>query len=278
MTLVLPGRLVLVGGGKMGTALLEGWLDEGLDPATVTVFEPMPGEALSALASQYGFALQTSPVSVAGVALIVLAVKPQVMDDVVPEYASLAGPDTVVLSIAAGRTIASIARLFPGAAKEGTVPVVRAMPNTPAAIRRGMTVLCPGAGVGEAARDQCEALLGAVGEVAWVEDEALMDAVTAVSGSGPAYVFHLIETMAAAGEEAGLEAGLSLKLARATVAGAGALAMQSDDTPARLRENVTSPGGTTAAALEVLMSDDGLAELMRRAVDAAKRRSRELSG
>jgi pyrroline-5-carboxylate reductase len=203
---------------------------------------------------------------------VVLAVKPQVLDAVLPAYRQWVGRHTLFLSIAAGKTIGGIARHLGESAA-----IVRCMPNTPAAIGRAITVACPTRRVEEGQCRLCEALLAAIGEVAWVGDESLMDAVTAVSGSGPAYVFLLIEALAAAGETAGLPRDLALRLSRATVAGAGELARQSAEGPARLRENVTSPGGTTRAALDVLMAEDGLPALLERAVAAAARRSRELA-
>lgn len=203
---------------------------------------------------------------------VVLAVKPQVLDGLLPAYRRWVRPDTLFMSIAAGKTIAGISRHLGGEAA-----IIRCMPNTPAAIGRAITVACPNAHVEHGQRRLCESLLAAIGDSAWVENEALMDAVTAVSGSGPAYVFLLIEALAAAGVGAGLSPDLSLRLARATVAGAGELALVSSETPARLRENVTSPGGTTRAALDVLMAEHGLPELLDRAVAAATARSRELA-
>jgi pyrroline-5-carboxylate reductase len=202
---------------------------------------------------------------------VVFAVKPQLIEAVVPTYRRWVRPQTLFVSIAAGTTIANLARHL------GEAAIIRCMPNTPAAIGRAITVACPNSSVSAAQRLLCDALLGAIGDSAWVEDEALMDAVTAVSGSGPAYVFLLIEALAEAGARVGLPADLALRLSRATVAGAGELALQSRETPARLRENVTSPGGTTRAALDVLMGANGLPELLERAVAAAAARSRELA-
>jgi pyrroline-5-carboxylate reductase len=196
------------------------------------------------------------------------------MDDVAPAYGRFASDKTVFLSIAAGRTIDSLRRAL---GRDDAV-VVRAMPNTPSAVGRGITVCCPGDGVSDAMRDTCTMLLEAVGQVAWAEDETQMDAVTALSGSGPAYVFALTEAMAAAGEKAGLPANLAAMLARATVCGAGELMYRASEEPAQLRENVTSPGGTTAAALEVLRADDGFPALLDKAIAAAARRSKELAG
>ena len=203
---------------------------------------------------------------------VVFAVKPQIIADVVPGYRRFVRPQTLFVSIAAGTTIAGLARHLGADAA-----IVRCMPNTPAAIGRAITVACPNPLVSETQRRLSDALLAAIGESAWVEDEALMDAVTAVSGSGPAYVFLLIEALAAAGARVGLPADLALRLARETVAGAGELARQSPEAPARLRENVTSPGGTTRAALDILMAEHGLPELLDRAVAAAAARSRELA-
>ena len=205
--------------------------------------------------------------------VVVFAVKPQVMADVVPPYRCFAGPQTVFLSIAAGKAIG-----FFEAHLGADIVMVRAMPNTPAAIGRGVTVLFANAKAAQADRLLAENLMAAAGDVAWIEDEALMDAVTAVSGSGPAYVFYMIECLAAAGVAAGLPVELSAHLARATVEGSAALSHQEGSSPETLRQNVTSPGGTTAAALAVLMDDaKGLQDVMSRAVDAAAQRSRELA-
>jgi pyrroline-5-carboxylate reductase len=265
------GLIVLAGGGKMGGAMLAGWLESGIRATDIHVVEPQP-EAAKHLAA-LGVNVSAAPDALPETAeTVIFAVKPQVMNDVVPHYKSLAGGDTVFLSIAAGCKIALFEEHL------GPVPVVRAMPNTPAAIGLGMTVACANSATGDGQRARCQTLLEAVGEVDWVADEALMDPVTAVSGSGPAYVFLLIETLAAAGVEAGLAPALALRLARATVRGAGELACRADTGPDQLRVNVTSPGGTTAAALEVLMAEDGLESLMKRAVAAASARSKELAG
>lgn len=273
MILKLEGPLLLAGAGKMGGALLAGWLERGLSPSDIIIQDPAPASDTLESALERGVRVETSvgvlpkPPSV-----IVVAVKPQVMEVVFPLLARLAGPRTMVLSIAAGKMIASFERhLAVGAA------VVRAMPNTPAAIGRGITVCCANPHVSDAQRALCDQLLAAVGTVAWITDEGQMDAVTAVSGSGPAYVFHLVEALAAAGEAAGLAPDLAMRLARETVSGAGELLHRSDQDAGTLRHNVTSPGGTTAAALAVLMADDGLAALMRRAVAAATIRGRELA-
>ena len=266
------GEVLLVGCGKMGGALLQGWLDRG-SAGRFVVVEPDSGGAV--FAGRPEVALHREAVTLdldLRPDVVVLAVKPQMMTDAIRHYGRFAGGPTVFLSIAAGKTLAYFARqLGEGAA------IVRAMPNTPAAIGRGITVACANPAVAPAQIALCERLLATVGEVAWVEDEALIDAVTAVSGSGPAYVFLLIECLAKAGVAAGLPEALAVRLARATVAGAGELARRSGEAAAILRQNVTSPGGTTQAALEVLMAPDGLEPLLGRAVAAAARRSRELA-
>jgi pyrroline-5-carboxylate reductase len=267
----LSGTIVLVGAGKMGSAMLDGWLALGLSPRNVAVLEPQPTPEVAALAAR-GLQLNPSAAAIGEVAAVVVAVKPQVAPEVTPSLAPFVGAATVVVSIMAGRTLAFLAGALPGAA------LVRAMPNTPAAIGRGITVAVANARVSDAQRALVDALLSAVGAVEWVADEGLMDAVTALSGSGPAYVFLLAETMAQAGAAAGLPPALAATLARATVAGAGELLHRSPLDAATLRQNVTSPGGTTAAALDVLMAKDGLAPLMRRAIAAATARSRELAG
>ncbi len=263
--------ILLVGAGKMGSALLEGWLGLGVDPAGITVIEPQPTSEIAGLAAR---GLLLNPTTLPSrTDAVVIAVKPQTAPEALAGIADRIAPGAVVISIMAGRTIAFIEAALPA----GTA-IVRAMPNTPAAIGRGITVAVPNAQVTPAQRDLAHRLLAATGAVEWVDDEALMDAVTAVSGSGPAYIFLLAESLARAGQKAGLPASLAASLARATVAGAGELLHRSPLDPATLRHNVTSPGGTTAAALEVLMSADGLDPLMERAIAAATRRSRELAG
>lgn len=273
---LFDGPLILVGAGKMGGAMLTGWLAGGLDPQNVRVQDPSPPPEIAALLSQHGItAVETIAASDLGrpPSVIIAAVKPQVMDAVFPTVAPLAGPGTVVLSIAAGKTIGSFEKHLP----PGTA-VVRTIPNTPAAIGRGITVCAPNAHVTPAQRKLCDTLLEAIGEVGWVDDEDLIDVATAVSGSGPAYVFLLAECLAAAGVAAGLAPDLAARLAEATVSGSGELMRQSNLPPSTLRENVTSPNGTTYAALQVLMADeDGLAQLMKRAVARAAERSRELA-
>ncbi len=265
------GRLVLVGAGKMGGALLEGWLRLGLDPKRVAVLEPAPSPDIAALASR-GLRLNPDLKSLGDVTAVVIALKPQVAAQIVPSLAPLVSGTTVVVSIMAGRTLQFLA-----GAIGHRCALVRAMPNTPAAIGRGITVaVARDAGAGQ--RDLAHRLLAATGTVEWVDDEDLMDAVTAVSGSGPAYVFLLAEALSQAATAAGLPAALAAKLARETVAGSGELLHRSPLDAAVLRENVTSPGGTTAAALAVLMGQGGLAPLMTKAVAAATARSRELAG
>lgn len=273
MSLKLDGSVVLAGAGKMGAAMLAGWLENGLDPASVVIQEPQLSGAALELAQKHGITSQSVlEVQSRPPAVIVVAVKPQMMDDVFPALAKIAGPKTVVMSIAAGKTIASFEKHLPAG-----VAVVRAMPNTPAAIGRGITGAVANAHTTSDQKATCEALLSAVGDVVWVPDEGLIDAVTAVSGSGPAYVFLLAEALAEAGVAAGLAPETAKRLASATVSGAGELLHQSKTDPATLRQNVTSPGGTTAAALGVLMRDgSGLKELMTEAVLAAQKRGREL--
>lgn len=266
-------KLLLLGCGKMGEAMLAGWLAGGTRPADVVVIEPNPAQA-DVIAGRGVTVVGTSDAVPGDFSpdIVVLAVKPQVMDGAAPALARYAGT-ACYLSIAAGKTLANFAGYFGNGAA-----VVRAMPNTPAAVGRGITVGCPNAHVTPAMREICGRLLSAVGEVGWVDDEGLIDAVTGVSGSGPAYVFHLIEAMAAAGVAQGLDADLAMRLARATVSGAGELAHRSPESAEQLRKNVTSPNGTTQAALDVLMAEDGLKPLMAKAVAAATRRSRELAG
>jgi pyrroline-5-carboxylate reductase len=274
MALQLDGNLVLAGAGNMGGALLAGWLDRGLNPARILVQDPSPPPRIAGLLAKHGVRVVSElPQLDEPPAVLLMAVKPQIMDDVFPPLARLAGPSTVVLSVAAGRTISSFERhLAPGAA------VVRSIPNTPAAVGRGITVAAANAHVSAAQKQTCHELLSAVGETAWVDDEALIDPVTAVSGSGPAYVFYLAECLAEAGVKAGLAPDLAAKLARWTVAGAGELLHRSDQPANVLRENVTSPNGTTFAALQVLMAKNGLQPVLTEAVLAASRRSKELAG
>ena len=265
------GTLVLVGAGKMGGAMLEGWHRLGLKFDNIVALEPQPSPEIITL-GQRGLRINPALDTIAATAILI-AVKPQAAAEVVPPLGRLVRDDTVAISIMAGRTLAFLEKSLPAHAA-----VVRAMPNTPAAIGRGITVAVPNARVNDAQRQLADKLLRAAGAVEWVADEALMDAVTAVSGSGPAYVFLLAESLARAGAAAGLPADLAARLARATVAGAGELLHRSTLDAVTLRQNVTSPGGTTAAALEVLMAADGFDPILRRAVAAATRRGRELAG
>jgi pyrroline-5-carboxylate reductase len=258
--------LGLLGCGKMGSAMLAGWLGRGLDPGAVWVLDPKPSDWLVGQGVHLNAGLPDDP------AIVLIAVKPQMMGEALPILRSVAEGGTLFLSVAAGTTLATFETAL-GARN----PIVRAMPNTPAAVGRGITAIVGNAKTTPAHLDMAEALLSAVGQVVRLPSEDLMDAVTAVSGSGPAYVFHLIETLAEAGVAEGLPKELALQLARATVAGAGALAEEAEEDPGQLRVNVTSPGGTTAAALEVLMdAETGFPALLARAVHAAAERGREL--
>jgi len=265
----INGTIVLAGAGKMGGALLTGWLAHGLDAKQVAAIEPHPSEEINALVAQ-GVRLNPAPDDVGTVGALVIALKPQMFREAEAMLRSFAGPSTLVISVMAGATIASLTEVCGGA-------VVRAMPNTPAAIGRGITVAVAASNVSSDQRAIADALLRATGSVEWIDDEKMMDAVTAVSGSGPAYVFLLAEELARAGVEAGLPVELATKLARETVSGSGELLHRSELSSATLRQNVTSPGGTTAAALEVLMGAGGFQPLLTRAVAAATKRSIELA-
>ncbi|MCV6585068.1 MAG: pyrroline-5-carboxylate reductase [Marinibacterium sp.] len=259
--------LVLLGCGKMGSAMLAGWLSDGLPSDAVWVLDPQPSDWLKAQAVHLNSDLPPAP------AVVIIAVKPQMMQDALPRLAALGNGDTLFVSVAAGTPIAQFERLL-GA----ETPIIRAMPNTPAAIGRGITALVGNARTRADQIDAAESLLSAVGQTVRLDSEDQIDAVTGVSGSGPAYVFHMIEALTAAGIAQGLPDDMAAKLAQATVAGAGALAEASDDSPAQLRINVTSPNGTTQAGLEVLMdADTGLGPLMARTVKAATDRSKELA-
>jgi pyrroline-5-carboxylate reductase len=268
-----PARLVLVGAGKMGGAMAEGWLAAGLPPTSLTILEPYPSPEIAALPASTGLILnpriETAPPDV-----LVLAVKPQALAEVAPGIASIASERTLVLSILAGKTITNLMARLPVARA-----VVRAMPNLPAAIGMGVTAAFANPAVNAAQRRWCERLLGAVGSFHWLDNERAIDAVTAISGSGPAYVFVLTEALAVAGEKLGLPNELSIDLARRTVEGASELMRrESAISPATLRRNVTSPGGTTAAALAVLGGQGGLEDLMIRATAAARARAAEMAG
>jgi pyrroline-5-carboxylate reductase len=272
-TLSNSGRILLVGFGNMGQALVRGWLDSGRAAANVRVVEP--AASARGVARDLGVAASDSVASaLAGFRpdVVVLAVKPNQIGSALGECSAVAGATTVWLSIAAGKTIAALS-----AGLGAKAAVVRAMPNTPAAIGKGMTALVANAAVTAEQRALCTDLMAAVGAVAWLDDERHMDAVTAVSGSGPAYVFLLIECLERAALDLGLAPELARQLALATVSGAATYAAVADAAPAELRRRVTSPNGTTQAALEVLMADDGLSALLTRAVRAAAARSRELS-
>lgn len=259
--------LVLLGCGKMGSAMLAGWLDGGLTPASVWVLDPHPSDWVQAQGVNLNTDIPAAP------AIVLVAVKPQMMADALPSLASMGDGGTLFLSIAAGTPLSFFEQVL-----GRNTPVIRAMPNTPAAIGRGITALIGNARAGNDHMDLAETLLAAIGQTVRLDTEAQMDAVTGVSGSGPAYVFHLIETLAAAGVAQGLPDAMAMQLAKATVAGAAALADTSEDSPAQLRKNVTSPNGTTQAALEVLMDEkNGFPALLPRAVAAAAQRSKELS-
>lgn len=267
----LEASLVLAGAGKMGEAMLRAWLDQGYDPRKINVIEPQPSPRVAELAANKGFALgaPTRPPDV-----LVLAMKPQNLDEAAAALAPFASANTLVISILAGKTIANIATRLPNARA-----IARAMPNLPAAVGRGITAIAANTAVTPLQRMTAESLLAATGRIEWLTQEELIDAVTAVAGSGPAYVFYFTECLAEAGAALGLPREVAERLARATIEGAGELLFQSaETTPAELREHVTSRGGTTAAALDVLMAQDGLAPLIRRAVEAAKRRAEALSG
>ncbi|MGH6725699.1 MAG: pyrroline-5-carboxylate reductase [Pseudolabrys sp.] len=266
----LTGHLLLVGAGKMGSAMLDGWITRGLNPKKLMVIEPQPAKAIKALV-RWGVRLNLRG-KAPQAAAIVIAVKPQTAPVAVPPLAAYVGKTTLVLSIMAGRTLRFLEKTLAGAA------IVRAMPNTPAAIGRGISVAVANAKVSARQRRLATDLLAAIGKVEWVTDETLMDAVTATSGSGPAYVFLLAEAMTKAGIAAGLPSELAARLARETVAGSGELLHRSELDAAVLRQNVTSPGGTTAAALEVLMGPGGFDQLLTEAIAAATRRGRQLAG
>lgn len=266
-------RLALVGAGNMGGAMLAGWLEAGRSAQSIVVVDPVPPEPMRQLIGDHGLALHETAEEAGPCDIIVVAVKPQIIGKVLPGLAPMVGKDTVLASVAAGTTMAQLAEPF----GQGGPKIVRAMPNTPAQVGRGISVCVGDDNVTGGDRETLSGLLEAIGQVRWIDDEALMDAVTGVSGSGPAYIFHLAEAMAQAGVTAGLPRELADDLARATVCGAGELLYQSPLSPGELRKNVTSPNGTTAAALEVLMADDGFTQLLTRAVAAAAKRSEELS-
>jgi pyrroline-5-carboxylate reductase len=270
----LAGKLVLIGAGKMGSAMLQGWLEAGVKPSQVVIFDPVPPPETVDLIARHGISHNPAPDSVTGIEAILVAIKPQMVDDVLPAMAALAKHKPLVVSVVAGKTIAA----FQGHFGAGT-PVIRTIPNTPAAVGRGITAMAASKEVSAHQMTLATALLTSLGEVVTVDNESLIDACTAISGSGPAYVFYMAECMTAAGIELGLPADIAEQLARATVSGAGEL-MRATGIPAgTLRENVTSPKGTTYAALQVLMAEtDGMKQLMIRATAEAEKRSRELAG
>jgi len=255
--------------------MLHGWLSDTALDAEFLIVEPAQ-DHLSWTDAHDNVHLHGSVADAAAdgraATMVVLAVKAQMMAEAIADLGGLAGPDTAFLSIAAGLSTAWLRERLGAEAL-----VLRSMPNTPAAIGKGVTALYHGDAPQPVAALATQ-LLRAIGEVVILDDESLMDAVTAVSGSGPAYIFLLAEVMTAAGIEVGLPPALAKQLAEATVAGAGALIAESEDPPSQLRVNVTSKGGTTAAALAVLMADDGMAPLLDRAIRAARDRSIELGG
>jgi pyrroline-5-carboxylate reductase len=274
MSTELPSSLVLLGAGKMGQAMLSGWLARGLEHSRITAIDPLLDEAGRALLAKRGVRLTASPEGLPSPEALVLAIKPQTLESAAAGARALIGKNTLVLSILAGKRVADLSSRLGVSAG-----IVRAMPNTPAAVARGISAAVAAPETTARQRAMADALLASIGRVEWIEDEALIDPVTAVSGSGPAYVFLLVECLAEAGAKAGLPAELAMRLARATIEGAGELLFRDQETEAStLRRNVTSPGGTTAAALEVLMASDGLSPLIERAVAAATRRARELAG
>ncbi|MGO4563988.1 pyrroline-5-carboxylate reductase [Rhizobium sp. 2YAF20] len=268
----LSGPIVLVGAGNMGGAMLAGWLKSGIPGASVIVVDPGPSAAMLTLIGDAGATHATSLADGVKASVLFLAVKPQVMEAVLPALKVAVGPKTVVVSVAAGKTLAFLESHL------GEAAMVRAMPNTPAMIGRGVTGAFANSRVGKQQRELVHNLLKVSGPVEWVPGETDIDSVTALSGSGPAYVFYLVECMAEAGRKLGLQADLAMRLARETVAGAGELLHQSPDDASRLRQNVTSPGGTTAAALAVLMAENGMQPLFDEALEAARKRAQELAG
>ncbi|NTF42660.1 pyrroline-5-carboxylate reductase [Rhizobium sp. AC27/96] len=266
------GPILLIGAGNMGGALLTGWLKNGVPGSSVIVVDPNPSEPMRKMIADAGASHVTGVPAGVTAGVLFIAVKPQMMDAVLPPLKATVGDNTVVVSIAAGKTLAALE------AHLGEAAMVRAMPNTPAMVGRGVTGAFANDRVAEFQRQLVQNLLKVSGPVEWVPGEADIDSVTAVSGSGPAYVFYLVECMAEAGRKLGLQADLAMRLARETVAGAGELLHQSPDDAARLRQNVTSPGGTTAAALGVLMAEDGMQPLFDAAIEAARKRAQELAG
>jgi pyrroline-5-carboxylate reductase len=270
--MALSGPIILIGAGNMGGAMALGWIRSGIAGSSIIAADPNPPEAMREKLASAGIGFSAGAPEGIKAGVLFVAVKPQVMDKVLPAYRSLIGPETIVVSIAAGKTLAFLEAFL------GEAAMVRAMPNTPAMVGRGVTGAFANDRVSAAERELVDGLLKVSGPVEWVAEEALIDAVTAVSGSGPAYVFYLVECMAEAGRKLGLPADLAMRLARATVSGAGELLHQSPGEAAELRRNVTSPGGTTAAALDVLMAETGMQPLFDAAIKAARDRARELAG
>ena len=270
----LPRSLLLFGAGKMGAAMLRGWLKSGLKGGDITIVDPHVSDEIRTIEAEHGCRVNPAPETIAPQQVLVLAIKPQMLDEAAALLKAVVTPETLVISILAGKTIADVTSRVPA-----TKAVIRAMPNTPAAVGRGITGLAASDDVSDAQKATAEALLSSIGVIAWLDDEVMIDAVTAVSGSGPAYVFYMVECLAKAAMAIGFTEAMAMRFARATIEGAGELLHQEKAVDAgTLRTDVTSPGGTTAAALGVLMAEDGLEPLMRRAVEAAKRRAGELSG
>jgi pyrroline-5-carboxylate reductase len=272
MSISLTGTLVLVGAGKMGGAMLQGWLAAGTDPKKIVTLDPFAPDEMKTFLASNNVSLNPPIASITNAEVILVAVKPQMIDAVLPTIVGLGTSRPLILSVAAGKTIATFERYFGTAAA-----VIRTIPNTPAAIGRGITAMCANSNVSARQLQLAIDLLGAIGEVVTVDHEDLIDCVTAVSGSGPAYVFYMTECLAAAAEKIGIPPALAMQLARATVAGSGELMRVTGIEAATLRQNVTSPKGTTYAALQVLMADDGMGPLFEKAVKAAATRSKELA-
>ncbi|WP_305987313.1 pyrroline-5-carboxylate reductase [Roseibium sp. MMSF_3544] len=263
---------LLVGAGKMGGAMLSGWMAEGIDPSAIVVCDPRLSEEMGALLNTHGIRYAENVPEDVKAGTVLVAIKPQMMDQVLPGLKSAVLPDTLIMSVAAGTPVSKFHSVF------GDVPVCRCMPNTPAMVKRGITAVFPTDNVTSDQREDVTKLLSAVGKVVWLDSEDQIDLVTGVSGSGPAYVFYLAEALSEAGKTAGLPAEIAHDLAVATISGAGELLHQSGEHPSILRQNVTSPNGTTAAALDVLMHEEGLQPVMTEAVAAAIKRARELAG
>lgn len=272
MTIKLQGTLVLAGVGKMGGAMLEGWLKAGADPRKIMAVDPHPSDDMRQTLKSHNIAHNPVLSAIHDAEVVIIAVKPQVLDSVLPELQVLNTSRPLIVSIVAGKTIATFAQYFGQDAA-----IIRAMPNTPAAIGHGITAMVANASVSKEQVALATALFTSSGEVLTVAEEAMIDLVTAVSGSGPAYIFYLTECMAAAGVKIGLPPALAMQLARATVSGSGELMRQSGIDAATLRQNVTSPNGTTHAALQVLMAEDGMGPLFEKAIAAAANRAKELA-